>query len=86
MTGLVFRFASLFFFVLASAGFVVFMLKYPQTSGIRLWGIRVCYLLGFMGVLMMRLSQGFFSESSLFIISALVVSLITFEISLRFLK
>ena len=77
--------ASLFFFTMASAGFILFMLKYPHGSEIRMWGIRLCYFLGFIGVLMMRLSRGYFSELSLLIISALVVSLVVFELSIRYL-
>lgn len=80
------RLASLFFFTMASAGFVLFMWKYPRSSDVRLWGIRLCHLLGFIGVLMMRLGRGHFSELSLLIISSLVVSAITFELSMRYLK
>ena len=76
---------SLFFFTMASAGFVLFMLKYSHGSEVRMWGIRLCYFLGFLGVLMMRLSRGYFSELSLLITSSLVVSVIVFELSTQYL-
>ena len=81
MLGLV----SLFFFTMATGGFIFFMAKYPQGSEVRLWGIRLSYLLGFVGVLAMRLYRGSFSEPSLVIISTLVVSLVAFELSARYL-
>ncbi len=77
--------ASLFFFTMVSAGFVLFMLKYSHGSEVRMWGIRLCYFLGFLGVLMMRLSRGYFSELSLLITSSLVVSVIVFELSTQYL-
>jgi hypothetical protein len=77
--------SSLFFFTMASAGFILFMTKYPHGSEIRLWGIRICHFLGFLGVLMMWLSRGYFSELSLVIISSLIVAAIVFELSVRYL-
>ena len=79
------RLASLFFFTIATAGFILFLAKYPHGSEFRLWGIRGSYLLGFVGVLSMRLYRGSFSEPSLLIISTLVVSLVAFELSSRYL-
>jgi hypothetical protein len=76
---------SLFFFTMATGGFILFMAKYPHGAEVRIWGIRLSYLLGFVGVLAMRLYRGSFSEPSLLIISTLVVSLVTFELSARYL-
>ncbi len=76
---------SLFFFTMATGGFILFMVKYPHGSEIRLWGIRLSYVLGFVGVLAMRLYRGSFSELSLLIVSSLVVSLIAFELSIKYL-
>ncbi|MDA2930789.1 hypothetical protein MYX84_12740, partial [Acidobacteria bacterium AH-259-O06] len=67
-----FGLVSLFFFTMASAGFILFMAKYPRGSEVRMWGIRVCHLLGFVGVLMMRIYRGSFTELSLLIISSLL--------------
>jgi len=78
--------ASLFFFSMASAGFVLFMLRYPHGSTIRTWGIRMCHGFGFMGVALMRLSRGQFNEASLLVISSLIVSLLSFEMSRRYLR
>ena len=78
--------AALFFFSMASAGFVIFSIKYPRGSEVRLWGIRCCHLFGFTGVLFLRLSQGQLNEVTLLILSSLVVSLLAFEISSHFLK
>lgn len=77
---------SLLLYSFASLGFIVFIAKYPHQSQERIWGMRLCYILGFAGVLAMRLSRGNFSELSLLAISSLIVSLITFELSTRFLK
>ena len=76
---------SLFFFTLASAGFILFTFKYRRGSPIRNWGIRLCHLCGFLGVGFLRLSYGHFSESTLFIIASLTVSLLASEISSHFL-
>ena len=76
---------SLLFFTTASAGFLVFLVKYPRGSEVRLWGIRACHGLGFLGVAAMRLSRGNFSELSLLIISSLVVSVVAFELSSKYL-
>ncbi|MFQ5737559.1 MAG: hypothetical protein ACE5JX_00965 [Acidobacteriota bacterium] len=75
--------ASLFFFSMASAGFILFMVKYPNGSDVRLWGIRACHLFGFIGVGLLRLARGNFSEASLLIISSLIVSLIACEFTQR---
>lgn len=77
---------ALFFFTMASAGFVIVMIRYPFGSSLRAWGIRFCHLLGFLGVLLMRLSRGNFSEASLLVISSLIVSLLSFEMSRKYLK
>lgn len=77
---------SLFFFSMASAGFVMFMVKYPQGSEVRLWGIRACHLFGFLGVAFLRLSKGHFTEPALLIVSSLLVSLVAFEIANRYLE
>ena len=76
---------SLFFFTMATGGFILFMVKYPHGSEIRLWGIRLSYVLGFVGVLAMRIYSGSFSELSLLIVSSLVVSLVAFELSTKYL-
>lgn len=78
-------FFALAFFSLASVGFLVFLLRYPRGSATRMRGIRICYLLGFCGVAMMRMSRGYFSEPSLMILAALAMSLITFELATRYL-
>lgn len=77
---------SLLLYSFASLGFIVFIAKYRHKSHERIWGMRLCYMLGFAGVLAMRLSRGNFSELSLLVVSSLIVSLITFELSTRFLK
>ncbi|MGH9340661.1 MAG: hypothetical protein ACRD1R_13970 [Acidobacteriota bacterium] len=80
------RLASLFFFTMASVGFVLFMLKYPRSSEVRIWGIRLSHTLGFMGVLMMRLHYNYFTEVSVLIISSLIVSMVAYELSVRYLR
>jgi len=80
------EFLSLLLYTSASVGFIFFMVKYPRQSNVRMWGLRLCYLLGFAGVLVMRFSRGSFSELSLLVLSSLVVSLIAFELSMRYLK
>ena len=77
--------ASLLLFTMASAGFIIFLIKYPRGSEVRLWGIRACHGLGFLGVASMRLARGNFSELSLLIISSLVVSVVAFELSSKYL-
>ena len=77
---------ALFYFTMSSAGFILFLFKYRHGSEIRLWGIRACHTLGFLGVACLRLSAGFFTDPSLLIISSLIVSLLAFEVSSRFLK
>jgi hypothetical protein len=80
------RLASLFFFSAASFGFVLFMLRYPRGSEVRVWGIRMCHLLGFLGIIFLRLSERQFNEISTMICISLVISLIGFEMAERFLK
>jgi hypothetical protein len=77
---------ALFFFTAASVGFVFFMIKYPHGSEERIWGMRICYALGFSGVAVMRISKGGFSDVSLLIVSSLLISLVTFELSAKYLK
>ncbi len=77
---------SLFFFSMASAGFVYCLVKYPRDSQQRIWGIRVCHLLGFLGVAFLRLNLGRFSDNALLIISSLLVSLVACEVSQRYLQ
>ena len=80
------RLASLFFFSAASFGFVLFMLKYPRGSEARIWGIRLCHALGFLGIVFLRLSEQQFNEISTLIFVSLVVSFIGFELAERLLK
>ncbi len=80
------RLTSLFFFSAASFGFVLFMLKYPRGSEIRIWGIRLCHLLGFVGIFFLLLSERQFTEISILITVSLVVSLAGFELAERFLR
>ena len=84
--GLFLELVSLFFFSLASVGFILFMVKYPRGSAARARGIRFCHLLGFAGVAVLRWARGHFSDLALLAVSSLVVSLIAFELSHRFLK
>ncbi len=84
--GFLLELASLFFFALASAGFILSMVKYPRGSAARLWGIRLCHLFGFAGVGLLRWARGQFSDLALLVVSSLVVSMIAFELSSRFLK
>jgi len=78
--------ASLFFFTMASGGFVFVMIRYPLGSSMRTWGIRASHVLGFLGVVLMRLARGSFTEASLLVISALIVSLVSFEMTRKYLK
>jgi uncharacterized membrane protein YjjB (DUF3815 family) len=80
------RLGSLFCFSTASFGFVLFMLKYPRGSEVRLWGIRTCHVLGFLGVVLLSLSKDQFDEISAMIFASLVVSLVGFELAEQFLK
>ena len=50
-----------------------------------MWGIRLSYALGFFGVLAWRFYRGSFSELSLLTVSALLVSLVAFELSTKYL-
>ena len=78
--------AALFFFTMASAGFVLFTVRFARGTEGRLWGIRLCHIFGFLGVLFHRISHGQFTEVGLLIISSLTVSFIAFEITNRYLK
>ncbi len=78
--------SSLFFFSMASAGFILCLVRYPRTSQQWLWGIRASHLFGFVGVGLLRLARGHFTDNALLIISSLVVSLVAFEVSRRFLQ
>ena len=80
------RLTSLFFFSAASFGFVLFMIKYPRGSEVRIWGIRLCHVLGFLGIISLWLSEQQFTEITTMILVSLVVSLIGFELSEQFLK
>ncbi len=77
---------ALFYFSMASAGFVWVLFRYGRGSQLRLWGIRACHILGFLGVACLRLNQGHFTRPELLIVSSLTVSLIAFEVSSRYLK
>ena len=77
---------ALFYFTMASGGFILFLFRYRHGSEIRRWGIRACHTLGFLGVACLRLSEGYFTQPALLIVSSLIVSLIAFEVSSRFLK
>jgi uncharacterized RDD family membrane protein YckC len=74
---------ALFFFTMASAGFILFTMRFPRGTEGRRWGIRTCHLFGFLGVGFHRLSHGQFTEVALLIISSLVVSFVAFEVSSR---
>jgi hypothetical protein len=80
------RLASLFFFSAASFGFVLFMIKYPRGSEVRIWGIRLCHVLGFVGIILLRISEAQFNEISTLIFVSLVISLVGFELAEHFLK
>jgi hypothetical protein len=80
-----FRIAALFFFSAASFGFLYFLFRYPRKSEIRLWGIRSCHVLGFLGVFFHSLWIGGPNEFTLFFCSALIFSVIGFEISETYL-
>jgi hypothetical protein len=80
------KLASLFCFSAASFGFVFFSLKYCRGSEVRLWGIRICHVLGFLGIVLLRLSQDHFDEVSVLIFASLVVSLGGFELAEQFLR
>ncbi len=77
---------ALFYFTMASAGFILVLFKYRHGSQMRLWGIRACHILGFLGVACLRLADGYFAQPTLLIVSSLIISLIAFEVSSRFLK
>lgn len=81
-----FRYTALFFFAAASFGILMFIFKYPRTSEVRVWGIRLCHASGLLGVLMHWLWIGALTELSILISAALLVSIVGFEISTRFLR
>ncbi len=81
-----FAMIALVLFGIASAGFIFFIVKYPRGSDRRLWGLRCSYGLGFLGVMAMRLERGYFSQLSIAIVISLAVSLLTYELSARYLK
>ena len=82
----VYRFSALFFFSAASFGFIYFKWKYSRGSQVRLWGIRICNSLGFLGVFMHRLWIGEVNEISLMMVAALTVSVLGFELSEHYLR
>ena len=81
-----FRYTALFFFGAASFGILLFVFKYPRTSEVRVWGIRLCHASGLLGVLMHWLWIGALTELSILISAALLVSIVGFEISTHFLR
>jgi len=81
----IFRLAALFFFSAASFGFLYFLIRYPRKSEIRLWGIRLCHGLGFLGIVAHWCWIGEANEFTLFFCSALLFSIIGFEISENYL-
>jgi hypothetical protein len=81
-----FRYAALFLFSAASFGILFFVFKYPRTSEVRLWGIRLCHGLGLLGILMHWLWIGGLTELSILISTALIVSIVGFEFSTHFLR
>jgi len=78
--------ASLFCFAAASFGFLYFRFRYPKRSPMRVWGIRASHLLGFVGLAFLAFWQGGLNEVSMLVASALLVSLVGFETSERFLN
>ena len=80
-----YRYAALFCFSAASCGFLLFRFRYPKRSPVRLWGIRISHLLGFLGVVLHRAWIGEFNEITLLMVAALTVSLLGFELSEHFL-
>jgi hypothetical protein len=82
----VFRYAALFFFAAASFGILLFGLRYPRSSEVRIWGIRLCHVLGLIGVLMHWLWIGAWTEFSILVVASLAVSITGFEISTHYLK
>lgn len=82
----VFRYASLFFFTAASFGFLYFHFRFSRGSMTRLWGIRLCYVFGFTGVLMHWMWIGQLNQVALFMLLVLTLSLLGFEVAERYLK
>lgn len=78
--------ATLISFSLASVGFLVFMFRYPRGSDEQRWGLRACHLLGFGGVILMWVWHGQVTEIVLFILASLTVSLVSFELTMKYLK
>jgi hypothetical protein len=81
-----FRLAALFFFTLATAGFVIFLFRFPRGSDAQVWGIRVSYALGFTGLALLSLWKRNFNEVSVIIFSSLLLSLLAFELTSRYLN
>jgi hypothetical protein len=81
-----FRYAALFLFSAASFGILFFLLKYPRTSEERVWGIRLCHGLGLLGILAHWLWIGGFTEFSILVTTALVISIVGFEFSTHYLR
>jgi hypothetical protein len=77
---------SLFFFAAASFGFIFFMVKFPPHSEGRVWGTRISLAMGFLGVGALTIVRGGLNQISVLILVSLVVSLIGFEVSNRFLR
>jgi hypothetical protein len=77
---------SLFFFAAASFGFLYFMFKYAPRSETRLWGTRISLAMGFLGVAALVIAQGGMNQTSTLILVSLLVSLLGFELSNRFLS
>jgi hypothetical protein len=80
-----FRLVALFCFSAASFGFLYFKWRYPRRSKVRVWGIRICHGLGFVGLLAQMLWAGGPNQISWAILAALSVSLFGFELSERML-
>ena len=81
-----YRYAALFLFSAASFGILFFIFRYPRRSDVRLWGIRLCHLLGLLGIVMHWLWIGGLTELSVLISAALIVSIVGFEFSTHFLR
>ncbi|HUG44525.1 MAG TPA: hypothetical protein VMN76_10115 [Acidobacteriota bacterium] len=81
-----FRLAALFFFTLATVGFVIFLFRFPRGSDVQVWGIRVSYALGFTGLALLSLWKRNFNEVSVVIFSSLLLSLLAFELTSRYLN
>ena len=85
MTADLFRYGALFCFSAASFGFIYFKWRYPRRSKVRVSGIRLCHGLGFLGVGLQMAWIGGVNGISIVVFAALMVSLVGFEVSERFL-